>query len=501
MREDMKLVMQMKLHKGELTQTDQIEAWDEIYDANPTVQAAIVAGVAKRAANGDVNAARLCQELLGNDEQDDAKGRDHELANLITEKFYKSIHYEILTRNSRDIWLKGGRGSTKSSWAAFEIVRDIEANPTHCSVCFRKVGNTLRDSVYSQIQFAINVMGLTEEYKASVNPMQIVKRSTGQVIIFRGCDDPKKAKGITLPNPQMFISIAWFEECDQFNGMEEIRSLRQTVSRGGDDFVRIYSYNPPRSRDSWINQEILKEEPQKFVSSSSYLDVPQEWLGQQFIDDAEALKEWDEEAYKHEYLGEPVGYGAQVFENLELREITQDEIDACSAHYNGVDWGYYPDPWVFMRIGVQTAQRTLYIYGERTGTRLSNEDSAKIIREYLESLTNAQGLKNININDEIITCDSAEPKSIEEYRRLGLHSTACTKYAGSVESGMKALAGEWKIIIDPSRCPTAAKEFNGYEFERLKDGTVVSRYPDRDNHTIDATRYAIEVLLARAPKR
>ena len=487
MRESMRMILELPMVDGD--KQSEFTSYSQLIHANPSMRDAMMAGLAKRAIEqGDPNAVRLVREIEGNDTSDDSDGRDHELAPLIIEKFYKTVHYEMLTRRSRDLWLKGGRGSTKSSWAAFEIIADLEAHPTHCAAVFRKVQNTLRDSCYAQLQFALNMMGLSEDYDCRVSPMQITRRDTGQVIVFRGCDDPKKAKGITLPDPKMHIAVAWFEEVDQFGGMDEIRSLIQTVSRGGDDFVRIYTYNPPRSRDSWVNKEIQNEDG-KYVSSSTYQDVPPAWLGQQFIDDAETLREWNEDAYRHEYLGEPVGYGAQVFENLDIRPISDEEIASCNAFYNGVDWGYHPDPWVFIRVGVQHAQRTIYIIQERTGTRLSNEDTARIILDALSDCNRPER--------ELVTCDSAEPKSIEEYRRLGVYATACTKYPGCVETGMKALAGEWHIVIDPARCPLAAEEFGAYEFDRLSDGTVISRYPDKDNHTIDAVRYALEVELIR----
>ena len=492
MREDMKMILSLPITDDISALADNFSSFSELVDtrrANPTVQAAIMAGIAKRAAAGDPNAAKLVREIAGSDDDTGHGGREHELAPFIIEKFYKGPHYEITTHREKNIWLPGGRGGTKSAFAGFEIVAGLEADPTACAVCFRKVGNTLRDSVYAQIQFALSMMGLAEDYDYSVSPMQIKRKATGQVILFRGCDKAEKSKGITLPDPRMRIKYVWMEEADQFNGMEEIRTVLQSVVRGTDDVTTIYTYNPPRSRDSWVNQEILRTDG-KYVCESNYMDVPPEWLGQAFLDQAESLKEWNEEAYRHEYLGEPVGYGAQVFENLELRPITEEEINECSAYYNGVDWGYFPDPWVFLRVGVKQAQREIMIYCERTGTRLSNEDTAQIIKDTFEAL----GMRAWE--QEIITCDSAEPKSIEEYRRLGLKAQKCTKYPGSVESGIKALAGEWKVIIDPDRAPLAAAEFNGYEFQRLKDGTVVSQYPDADNHTIDAARYALERILA-----
>lgn len=487
MREDMRMILSLPVNTGDITYD--FNSYNDIMNANPQVQAAMLAGLAKRAAQGDPQAVKLVREIAGVDDLNNKGGRDIELAPHIIEKFYKGAHYEITTKRHKDIWLPGGRGGTKSAFAAFEIVKGIEADPSACAVCFRKVGNTLRDSVFSQVQFAIRMLGLNDDYEATVSPIQIKKKETGQVILFRGCDKAEKSKGITLPDPDMRIRYVWFEEADQFNGLEEIRTLRQSVVRGADDITVLVTYNPPRSRDAWVNTEV-QDITDKYVQQSTYLDVPVEWLGQAFIDEAEHLKEWNLEAYRHEYLGEPVGYGSQVFENLDIRQITDEEIKECNTHYNGVDFGYYPDPWVFVRVGVQKAQRKLFIYGELSGTRLSNEDSVKQIVAYLRSL-------NIkHPEDEIITCDSAEPKSIEEYRRLGLKAQKCTKYPGSVETGLKNLAGEWQIIIDPTKCPLAAKEFNGYEFLRLKSGEVVSQYPDENNHTIDATRYALERLIA-----
>lgn len=489
MREDMKWILGLHVSDGAVVPYDEITSYNAIENSNPTIQAAMLAGIARRAASGDPQAARLVREILGPDDETGIEARGHELAPYIIEKFYKGPHYEIQMKRERSIWLPGGRGGTKSAFAGFEIVAGLEADPTACAVAFRKVGSTLRDSVYAQIQFALAMMGLGEDYECSVSPMQIKRKATGQVVLFRGCDKAEKSKGITLPDPKMRIKYVWIEEADQFAGMEEIRTVLQSVVRGADDVTTIFTYNPPRSRDSWVNKEILNPDG-KYICESNYMDVPPEWLGQAFIDQAESLKEWNEEAYRHEYLGEAIGYGAQVFENLEIREITKEEIKECSAFYNGVDWGYYPDPWVFIRIGVKQAQREILIYTERTGTRMSNEETAQVIKATLK----AEGIRHPE--DEVITCDSAEPKSIEEYRRLGLKAQKCTKYPGSVESGIKALAGEWRIIIDPARAPLAASEFNGYEFARLKDGTVISQYPDEDNHTIDATRYALERILA-----
>ena len=209
---------------------------------------------------------------------------------------------------------------------------------------------------------------------------------------------------------------------------------------------------------------------------STYLQAPVEWLGEQFIAEAEHLKATDERAYEHEYLGVPVGTGGNVFENIELRDISDKEI----AQF---DWGWFPDPFAFIRIHYDRARETLYIVDEIYGNKLTNEESAKRI-------------KDKGYTDAYVTCDSAEPKSIADYRASGVPAKEAIKGPGSVDYGMKWLQRR-KIVIDRRRTPNAYREFVGYEYERNKDGEIISGYPDENNHLIDAARYAMERVYNR----
>ena len=143
---------------------------------------------------------------------------------------------------------------------------------------------------------------------------------TGQKIIFKGLDKAAKSKSIKVPFG--YIGYLWFEEFDEFAGEEEIRKVQQSVVRGGNDFVVFKSMNPPKSRQNWANDYIEKEKLREdtLVSQTTYLTSPIEWLGQQFIDDAEWLKMVNPKAYEHEYLGIPIGNGTEVFDNLEIRQ-------------------------------------------------------------------------------------------------------------------------------------------------------------------------------------
>ena len=177
-----------------------------------------------------------------------------------------------------------------------------------------------------------------------------------------------------------------------------------------------------------------------------------------------------------------VGTGADVFENLEIRPITDEEISHFDRIQNGVDWGFFPDPWAFNRVQYDAARRILYIFDELTGYKQGNRETADRVLE-----------KGLTHNDRIIA-DSAEPKSVNDYRSFGLNCIGAQKGPGSVEYSMKWLQQLAKIVIDPVRCPDTKKEFSAYEYERDKDGNLISGYPDKNNHHIDAVRYGTELI-------
>ena len=367
--------------------------------------------------------------------------------------------------------LSGGRGSLKSSAVSLLVPLLLIHNPGTHALILRKVANTIRDSVYAQYLWAIGELGMAEYWDAKVQPMELIYKPTGQKIMFRGADDPMKIKSIKVPFG--YIAVTHFEEKDQFAGRAEIRTILQSTMRGGSKFWNFESYNPPISRDNWANKDSLEERADRLCHKSTYLEAPPEWLGAQFLAEADHLKETDERAYRHEYLGEAVGTGGNVFENLELREITDAEATSFDHIYQGVDWGWFPDPFAFIRLH----------YDEIYQNKLTNEDSGKLIL--------SRGYK-----DAYITCDSAEPKSAADYRSMGLPAKEAIKGPGSVEYGMKWLQRR-KIVIDRRRTPNAYKEFVGYEYERNKDGEIISGYPDCNNHLIDATRYALERVFRR----
>lgn len=383
--------------------------------------------------------------------------------------------------------LSGGRGSLKSSFVSIVVPLLLVQNPGTHALVLRKVGNTIRDSVYSQYMWAIGELGMAHLWKAQRTPMELIYKPTGQKIMFRGADDPMKIKSIKVPFG--YIAITHFEEKDQFAGRAEIRTILQSTMRGGSRFWNFESYNPPISRDNWANRDTLEVRADRLCHKSSYLDAPPEWLGEQFLSEAEYLKETNERAYQHEYLGEAVGTGSEVFENLEIREITDEEISHFDRVLHGLDWGYYPDPWAYNDLHYDAARQMLFIFDELTEWKLGNNETAELL------------LKRGLTREDIITADSAEPKSVADYNKMGLRCYGAEKGPGSVDYSMKWLQSLKAIVIDPERCPETCAEFSQYEYERTRDGEIISGYPDRDNHHIDATRYATEKIWKRPGKK
>lgn len=445
-------------------------------------------GLVKGAENGNPKNYELLNALIEKKEQKDAESDIFVVlpAKDIASNF-SDINRAIDDRDYREFYLEGGRGSTKSSFISEKIVELMENNERMCCVVLRKVKDTLKDSVFAQLEWAIDTLGETyphikNDYKLTKSPLEITKLSTGQKIYFRGADDYGKIKSLKPPK-DMYIGITWYEEFDQFAGMNEVRKINQSLIRGGEDFIQFYSYNTPASSQHFVNMEKIIPKESRLVHLSDYRSVPKKWLGQAFIDEADFLKEVNDKLYRNEYLGEMTGVGGNVFENVELREITDKEIDNFDYIYQGMDFGWFPDPLAWTKMCYNPSQRVLYIFDEFVVNKMSNADVWQHLQE-------DKGVKE----EDLITADSAEPKSIGDFRGYGSMMRGAEKGPDSVSYSMKWLSSLAKIVIDPTRCPESAREFSTYEFEQDKDGNFISGYVDADNHCIDSVRYALNMI-------
>ena len=437
-------------------------------------QMAIVAGMSKAAMCGDAKAAKVLVDIIGKDDDKQFQEKPYKLPAEVLGRAYVDLNRKIEPNIA--YVLEGGRGSLKSSFWALKIVELIKNNPDLHACITRQVAATLKDSVYAQMKWAINRLDLADEFDCKVSPLEIVYKKTGQTIYFRGLDDETKLKSIKPPFG--YIGILWKEEKDQMKGAAEERSVNQSVLRGGDISYDFSSYNPPKSKSAWVHKEKLIPNPNRVIHNSTYLEAPPEWLGKKFIDDAEHLKEVNPAAYEHEYLGVPNGDGGNVFEYIEVRTITDEEIGRMDRIYQGVDFGWYPDQFAFLRTYYDSAREKIYLLDELYVNKWSNAQTAEWI--------NRRGY-----NDYTITCDSAEPKSVNDFRDAGLPARGAIKGPGSVEYGFKWLQSR-TLVIDPARTPNAYQEIVNYEYERDKDGNVISGYPDENDHAIAALRYAYE---------
>ena len=415
-------------------------------------------------------------------------------ADVIAPSFL-DLYRDIVAGRHMEYVVYGGRGSTKSSFISLALLWLLINNPLIHVLAMRQVAGTLRDSVYSQIKWAIDELGLQDYFKSTVSPMEIEYTPTGQKIYFRGADDPSKVKSI---KPAFgYIGVLWFEELDQFRGEEAIRKIEQSAIRGGDIAYIFKSFNPPRSVNNWANKYTKIPKASQFQHESCYTTVPPEWLGRAFLDEAEHLSKVNPAAYEHEYLGIPNSAGGMVFENIQVRKITDEEIYGTEdplTHevtggfdrvLHGLDFGYYPDPAHYVRVYYDAARLTLYVFGERRWYKTKNKRLYEDLVDF--------GLTP----DQTLICDSAEPKSIADLRDYGLAARGAEKGPESVTYSIKWLQSLAAIVCDNERAPYVTDELLSYEYEVTKDGEIINDYPDRNNHGIDAIRYATNLIWRR----
>lgn len=418
-----------------------------------------------------------------------ARSNAPDMLAMIGPEFLKP-HQLIVRGMADEIWAHGGRGSLKSSWASLEVIDILEKDPEAHAVVLMKYKNSLRDGAYAQVVWAIKEKGLEDDYDMPETTLRIKKKSTGQLIIFRGCDNPKKMKSVKVPFG--YVKATWFEEADMFKGLAEIRTVNQSSTRGTDsegktEGVRMYTYNPPRSKACWINEHVPAGlGPRQYAFASTYLEAPPEWLGGKFLNDAELLRDTDPEAYRHEYLGEIVGNGTDVFDRVEFREITDEEIAAFDNPKVGQDFGWYPDPWALTVSEWRQAGRTILTYAELGGNKLHPGEQAEQIAELFERL----GLTGIQV-----ASDDADPQSIAAQRDFGINARKANKGQGRDASYKFLQSARW--VIDPARCPNLAREVRAMQYETSKDGEVLNSIPDGNDHWVDATRYAIMRMAKR----
>ena len=401
------------------------------------------------------------------------------MSELLAAKFY-DVWRASKSKDILNVVCAGGRGSGKSSNVAHIITQFLMRYPVN-AVGIRKIDNTLEQSVYEQMKWAIEEQKVTHLFKFNKSPLRITFLPRGNYMVFRGAQYPERIK--SLKDSRFPFAIAWVEELAEFRTEEEVTTITNSLLRGeldeGLQYKFFFTYNPPKRKQSWVNKKYGTQfvSGNTFVHHSTYLDNP--FIAKEFIKEAEETKKKNEMKYRWEYMGEAIGSGITPFNNLEFREITDEEAANFDNIRNGLDFGYATDPLAFVRWHYDKKHNGIYAIDEYYGQKISNRQAANWI-------------KSRGYQSDRIGADSAEPKSIAElhgdYNLPNVYGVK--KGPDSVEFGERWLDDLDFICIDPKRTPNIAREFESIDYQTDRDGNPKPRLEDKDNHTIDATRYA-----------
>ncbi len=408
------------------------------------------------------------------------------LSTIVTERFHSFWQASNSHKYLRHV-LKGGRGSAKSTHIGLKIIKDMMKYPV-TTLVVRKVARTLEESVFEQLKEAIEILGVSNYWRVLKSPLQLVYLPRGNKIIFRGADDPLKIKSIKVS--KFPIAFLWVEELAEFKTEDEISTIENSVLRAelpdGLFYAFYYSYNPPKRKQSWVNKKYESQfiPPNTYVHHSTYLDNPH--ISKAFVEEAEEVRKKSQQKYDWEYGGKAIGSGVVPFDNLVFRRITDEELNTFDNIRQGIDWGYGVDPFAFVRWHYDKTRRRIFAIDEVYGVKLSNREVAEKI-------------KAKQYHTVLSIADSAEPKSVDEMKlHFQIRIKGARKGPGSVEYGEKWLDDLEEIVIDAERTPNIAREFEDIDYQTDADGNPRAKLEDKDNHTIDATRYAFEGDMKQA---
>lgn len=393
---------------------------------------------------------------------------------------------KIVGKNYADFWkcekryrvVKGSRGSKKSKTAALNLIYRIVRYPLSNALCVRRYGNTLRDSMFSDLKWAVHQLQLDAWWDFSVSPMQAVYRPTGQKILFRGLDDGMKITSISVEHGS--LCFVWIEEAyeireDDFNKLD--MSIRGELPEGY--FKQITLTFNPWSANSWLKKKFF-DKPSEDIFTLTTTWQCNEWLGEDdkrlFLE----MKRNNPRRYRIEGDGEWGVSEGLIYENVDFSEFDIDDLRRSGLRpAYGLDFGY-TDPNAFVAMLVDNDKKIIYIFDEFYKTGITNRQIAAEIKQK-------------GYGSERIICDCAEPKSIAELRDEGIRAEPSRKGRDSVTHGIQ-LIQNYKIIVHPI-CVNVTKEISNYCWEKTKDGKLTERPDHEFSHGMDAMRYGVQKAI------
>lgn len=377
--------------------------------------------------------------------------------------------------------IKGSRGSKKSKSTALNIVYRMMKYSWANTLVIRRFSNTLKQSVYTDLKWAINKLGVSHLWKTNEGLPELTYKPTGQKIIFRGLDDPLKITSITVDIG--ILCWSWFEEAFEIESEDKFRTVVESIRGSFDDpdfFKQVTITFNPWSEKHWLKRvffDLKTQEEDTFAITTTFR--VNEWLDDQ-----------DRKRYTSLYKTNPrrarivcdgdwgIAEGL-VFENFEVLEFNYEEVINKTQNTGyGLDFGYTHDPTAFIAFSVDQKEKIIYIFDELYEKGLSNQ-------KIYEKL-NKKGYKR-----SPIIADSSEPKSIDELKRLGLSRIkGAAKGKDSIMHGIQFIQN-YKIIIHP-RCVHFIEEINNYVYDKDREGNTLNKPIDDFNHLMDALRYGME---------
>lgn len=377
---------------------------------------------------------------------------------------------------------KGSRASKKSKttalWFAAWLNKKGYENANLLVV--RKTYRTIKDSCFTDLKWALDRLGVRNDWDITLSPLEMTRRSTGQKILFRGLDDPLKITSITVPNG--VLCWAWLEEAYEITKEDDFNILDESIR--GECPPPLFkqwtiTFNPWNERH-WLKQRFFDTPQNTDILAMTTNYMCNEWLDQSDLKLFEDMKERNPRRYQVAGLGNWGVVDGLVYENWQEREFNLEDIRRCKSAF-GLDFGYTNDPSAFFVGFVDVENKRLYVWDEFYEKGLSN-------RKIYEKIS-AMGYSK-----ERITADSAEPKSIDELRSLGLrHISGAKKGKDSIANGIQWIQ-DLEIIIHP-RCVNFLTEISNYTWDKDKFGNALNRPIDDFNHCLDAMRYALESFI------
>lgn len=400
-------------------------------------------------------------------------------------KGYADVYNALHNEGIRYLAIKGSRASKKSKTIALFLILLLLENTQTNILVIRRFEKTLKDSCYAELRWACDRLGVVSDFVFLSSPREIRRVSTGQVIFFRGLDDPYKITSLAVMKG--CLPYVWLEEAYEIENHDKFKVLEGSI-RGqmpkGISAKFIFTFNP--WRECWLKTEFFDTKQSNiFSKTTNYLC--NEFLSENDLKWFNSLKKNYPKRYAIEGLGSWGQSDGLVFTNVHCENIDVDNLRSHPAQYKafyGLDFGF-TDPTGFVGGFVDRENKTIYITMELYLYNVTNLEISKAIKE-------------LGIKGERVICDSAEPKSIEELRRYGINAVACQKGPNSVLYGIQKIQN-FKIIYDPT-CENFGHEISNYAWKIDSDGKSTNKPDHAFSHLMDATRYGLQDIKIEAAK-